>query len=519
MAKGKLLNSKSSNTAEQRHDADTVTRELKKELGEKVEVTLESKSSKRVDYVLTYLANGSKLNAFFDLERQLYGFEMYNKGIKTVDNIDSYKNLLFVYLHLYTELIPISQRIVELYARDNDLNTEYKTFQGTVEEGFTTQFNIAGVKQYLFVAEKETNHLYRLSKAECVEKTEKYKILDMYNYILKEDGHLERQDTILSVANKLYEKCIESEDYTIKRLDTNTFLFTYDELSVVFSINIGETIEYMVQKINDKDFDFSFILEDYLDLDAFVAAVLDRLKGSTSVKSDDKVNLEDPDMIPLDEMGFEDDPDEKPIDFEEPTFDSKPETSEEETEDSVSDVDLFESDNETDVDAELAALEDSIAETDDDLTESEELSEEDNEEVDTEVNSETENTTIEVETDSSEEENEEENTEENTEESLEETKSEETPMENVTTDELVVSKLMKDENLVGLMFNVGGNLYIANAESLAPYKLQYKRFEIVETISEKHGYSVWESERKYKTFAEDISDNAEKVKALVEAMF
>ena len=55
MAKGKLLNSKSSNTAEQRHDADTVTRELKKELGEKVEVSLESKSSKRVDYVLTYL--------------------------------------------------------------------------------------------------------------------------------------------------------------------------------------------------------------------------------------------------------------------------------------------------------------------------------------------------------------------------------------------------------------------------------------------------------------------------------
>ena len=84
---------------------------------------------------------------------------------------------------------------------------------------------------------------------------------------------------------------------------------------------------------------------------------------------------------------------------------------------------------------------------------------------------------------------------------------------------IIVSKLNRDDTLVGLLFNVGGKLYIANIESLKPYRIPYKRLTNTEVEVQKKGYSVWESESRLKTFADDISENTDLLKQLFEMMF
>ena len=53
--------------------ADTATRQIKKVLGDKMSLVLDSKSSEKVDYTITYNKNNAKIKAFFDLQSQLYG--------------------------------------------------------------------------------------------------------------------------------------------------------------------------------------------------------------------------------------------------------------------------------------------------------------------------------------------------------------------------------------------------------------------------------------------------------------
>ena len=89
----------------------------------------------------------------------------------------------------------------------------------------------------------------------------------------------------------------------------------------------------------------------------------------------------------------------------------------------------------------------------------------------------------------------------------------------VDEDSISVSKLMRDNVLVGLLFNVENKLYIADIDSLKDYRIPYKRLVDEEVEVKKKGYALWESESKLKTFADDISDNTEFIKQLIDLMF
>ena len=543
--------------------ADAATRQIKKALDNRMTLVLDSKNSDRVDYTITYTKNNAQIKAFFDLSSQLYGFVMFNNGIKTYDKVDVFLEMLTVYMYINTELIPITQQIVELYSREMGLTTRYITFTGNMTEGFTTQFEVAGEARFVFVTEQETN-VYRLTLVESFDK-KKYKTLDMYLYIRHEDGTYEKRFMILSAANKLFERCMDmGEDYKLQRTDTNSFTFEFGDLIVEFSLNIGERIEYVVTKVNGEDKDFSFILDDFLDIDSFIAAVLDRAGGRLGNISatqgpkmptyDDAESTSDIDAVPVDDIGFEDS--EESIDKELNELDQEIDQSDdiedegkvEEEEDSD---DLFDFTEETNdqIEEHVDETEEQSEETEEqveeiDETNEEEITEETNEEEIVEESIEEETTEEEITEEQTEESSDEEISSEETVEETEE-QSEETEENNEIeesqeekeqvadmaeqekatetivndTDDVTISKLMNGDEVAGLMFNVNGALYTADIESLKEFKIPYKRLSNVEKAVQKKGYTLWESESKFKTFADDISDDKEKIKQFYDLMF
>ena len=549
--------------------ADTATRQIKKVLGDKMSLVLDSKSSEKVDYTITYNKNNAKIKAFFDLQSQLYGFVMFNHGVKTYDNIEVFAEMLNVYMYINTELIPITQQIVELYSRENGLTTKYITFTGNLNEGFTTQFEVAGEARFVFVTEQDTN-VFRLTLVESQDK-KKYKTLDMYLYLLQPDGTFEKRFMILSAANKLFERCFDlGKDYLLKRVDTNSFVFTYGDLTVEFSLNITDIVEYVIHGVNGEVKEFSFVLDDFLDIDAFITAVLDRIDGKLGGSSrpnipsydDANTTTDDVDAVSIDDIEFEDDDntEENSIEREMNVLDTEINLSddiegENDTEDIGTD-DLFEA-NEMNDDI---ISEDEIENTEntentDDKDNKDNGSEEETEKIQdidvtddrTDVSDEEQEETQDIDDimDVSDKEPQglnddmfepsektevlepvdKQNTEENEMgtdlENAVEIKEIEPKVQDVDLDDqtIIVSKLNRDDTLVGLLFNVGGKLYIANIESLKPYRIPYKRLTNTEVEVQKKGYSVWESESRLKTFADDISENTDLLKQLFEMMF
>ena len=554
--------------------ADTVTRQLKKVFGDKLTLALESKTSEKVNFIVTYNKNNAQIRAFFDLQSQLYGFVMFNNGIKTYDKVDVFVEMLNVYMYINTELIPITQQIVDLYSRENGLTTKYMTFTGNLNEGFTTQFEVAGEPRFVFVTEQETN-VYRLTLVESQDK-KKYKTLDMYLYLRQPDGTFEKRFMILSAANKLFERCFDlGSDYTLKRTETNTFVFTYDELTVTFSLNISDSIEYVVHSVNDKQQEFSFVLDDFLDIDAFITAVLDRIGGKLggvqgpkmptyedSANTEDVDKQEDSDAVDLDDIDFED-TDTSDIDNEMNALDSEIDKIDDEADeiiDSEEDTDVTEEPSTEDLfDADIPneqALEKELEDLDSELPSEDDLDFEETNDTESDSLDETnivsdndiqnfEDTDINVgefEESTNKEDNmivennenvvEESITDETTDFEIEskenEVESKEIADESKEIDNsdvdfsgesVVVSKLMRDNEMVGLLFNVEGTLYIANTDSLKSYRIPYKRLTNSEVEVKKGGYFVWESESKLKTFADDISEDVALRDKLVNMMF
>ena len=56
-------------------------------------------------------------------------------------------------------------------------------------------------------------------------------------------------------------------------------------------------------------------------------------------------------------------------------------------------------------------------------------------------------------------------------------------------------------------------------EALKPYHLPINRISARDKVSKKSGMSVLDSEIKFKTFAIDISDDAEMIESLIQRMF
>ncbi len=530
--------------------ADTVTRQLKKIFGDKMTLALESKTSEKVDFIVTYNKNNAQIKAFFDLQSQLYGFIMFNKGIKTYDKVEVFAEMLDVYMYINTELIPITQQIVDLYSRENGLTTKYMTFTGNLNEGFTTQFEVAGEPRFVFVTEQETN-VYRLTLVESHDK-KKYKTLDMYLYLRQADGTFEKRFMILSAANKLFERCFDlGEDYALKRTETNSFVFSYGDLTVDFSLNITDVIEYDIHGVNGQTKEFSFVLDDFLDIDAFITAVLDRIGGKLSSSQgpqmpsyDNAENTsEDVDAVSMDDIEFEDAGDDatdidKEMNDLDTAIDMSDDVEPEETDDTVTEDDTTDTDdlfdaNDENGDMNEEPVEDSadtdVAEMNDE--ESDTVSEDELNFEDTDIFEEStvdktddlekiEDSSYFEESDLATEEKE---PEMGAETEIQET-TEPTPVDNEQVEitegqNIVLSKLNRDGNLVGLLFNVDGKLYIANIESLKDYHIPYGRLTNSEVEVQKKGYAVWESESRLKTFADDISDNAALIKQLYEMMF
>lgn len=457
-------------------------------LAEDFEVVTKEVTTQKIDMVATYKKNGSTIEIFYDATANLYGFQMFNHGCKTYEDINKFVQMLGIYMYINTEFMPTTQKLAQLYGQSEGINTKYQTFSGNKTDGFTAKYEIMSCDHYLFIQEKENSYL--VSRVVLTDNGASYKTIDSLEYIKTNDG-FEVRLTIPSLSNKLFDACLNN-NMMLTREEFNLFVLKYDFLTITFEANITDTVEYHVTHINDKDTDFSFILEDYTDMSAFITAVLDRFNSKlpTDNVANNEFNPDNIDAVDIDDIEFD-----TPIgETIENRVISETPVQEEETDEEETDIE------------ESEEPEESIEEP---VEESDELEEPNEEPTNEESVEEVNNEMVE----------ELEETKDNTgeiEPMKEETSSE---ISQTNIEDIAVRKINKDNELQALLFDATDKLYIVTVDKLEKFGIPFARITDVEPIIQKKGYTVLETESKRHIFAEDVSNNETIVKQLVTALF
>ena len=128
-------------------------------LAEDFEVVTKEVTTQKIDMVATYKKNGSTIEIFYDATANLYGFQMFNHGCKTYEDINKFVQMLGIYMYINTEFMPTTQKLAQLYGQSEGINTKYQTFSGNKTDGFTAKYEIMSCDHYLFIQEKENSYL------------------------------------------------------------------------------------------------------------------------------------------------------------------------------------------------------------------------------------------------------------------------------------------------------------------------------------------------------------------------
>lgn len=521
---------------------------LESKLGDNFELKLVSSTNIRIE--MTATQNKVQIGIFYDRMKNVFGFNMLQGGCKTYPSIDQFVTMFTVYAHIHTDFIPAAKRVADMFEQEAKISTVYKTFKGNMEVGFIAVFQVLGEEKTLVVAEGKEYFVARLLDGAADKDS---KVLRQYSYKVMGDGSFRLALTEESFSTRFTEECFNSsavEGYI--QVSSDTFSITCDSglaFTVKFDILDNEEVCFKATNINGVVVDNDFVLEDCFDVRAMITRIEDMksdleipIEGSATEVAE-RLRDKYPNMETTEEVikavveaeeAVEESTDEQV------TESSTEETTEEEVKHIEEVAEVTEEETES-VEVTTETTEEPIK----GVTETEEESIEDEEPVKEEVQPieeeeemvngdakevvETTEEIVEAIEEPVEEAQETESSVETSEDCVKNTIEEQEISDTAKNDGEVASfesnavsvRCTEDENgaVVGVTFISTRSLFTCSLEALKPYHLPINRISARDKVSKKSGMSVLDSEIKFKTFAIDISDDAEMIESLIQRMF
>ena len=521
---------------------------LESKLGDNFELKLVSSTNTRIE--MTATQNKVQIGIFYDRMKNVFGFNMLQGGCKTYPSIDQFVTMFTVYAHIHTDFIPAAKKVADMFEQEAKISTVYKTFKGNMEVGFIAVFQVLGEEKTLVVAEGKEYFVARLLDGAADKDS---KVLRQYSYKVMGDGSFRLALTEESFSTRFTEECFNSsavEGYI--QVSSDTFSITCDSglaFTVKFDVLDNEEVCFKATNINGVVVDNDFVLEDCFDVRAMITRIED-------MKSDLEIPIEESESEIAE--GLQTKPSymetaeeviKAVIEAEEAAEEatggqveegSIEETAEEEARPTEEIVETKEVETES-----SEALEETTEEPIKEVIETEEESIKDEEPVNEEVQPveeeeemvngdakevvETTEEIVEAIEESIEEAQETESSIETSEGCVENSTEEQEISDTAKNDGEVASfesnavsvRCTEDENgaVVGVTFISTRSLFTCSLEALKPYHLPINRISARDKVSKKSGMSVLDSEIKFKTFAIDISDDAEMIESLIQRMF
>lgn len=215
-----------------------------------------------------------RLNVWFDVQKQMWGFDMLNGGSKTSADFDEFEDYLGAYLSIYTVLIPNAKIVADAFEKELGISTVFDSFSGNRKNGYTVKFRVLGVdSQDVLVQRIPEGYLIRLVVPD--DESQRYKVKTEYKYEV-EDGKANPIPTMHMYIRRLKERYSNDSSKKVQRVGENMFNFCIDDLVVVAEISFNYTeVRYHVTEVGPFDADINVAPEDPYDLSVVYMACKD----------------------------------------------------------------------------------------------------------------------------------------------------------------------------------------------------------------------------------------------------
>lgn len=215
---------------------------------------------KSVEFIVN--KNGIETKVWFDVDKQIFGFDMLQGGCKTYDDFSKFEDFFKTYMSIYTEFLPSAKAVADEFEKVVGVSSIYDTFQGNKQTGYTAQFKVLGHDNKIILISKIPQG-FTAKFGSYVDDGTKFKTITEYRYEVDDVNNVTCIPTIHSYMNELGERYGSDDSIDIERIGVDEFSFTIEGLNILAKIEIMyKTITYEVEKIAGVDVNFSCELED-----------------------------------------------------------------------------------------------------------------------------------------------------------------------------------------------------------------------------------------------------------------
>ena len=223
----------------------------------------------------TTVVNNITFSLWFDCDKQLFGFDMLQGGVKSYQSFEDFIGNLNTYIFINTYFIPTAKLIADVFEQVLQVNTVYSSFEGNKNGGFSAIFAVLGENNKQVIIRNIKDDIFEASYLEYTDDKSRRKSLLQYDYKVDKAGNAVLVPTIDYYTTQIFAKYGKSETVEIRRTGISEFRFSYnDGLSILVSIVITDDlkISYVVKEVLynnvslDYDGDLPIILDDAFDL-------------------------------------------------------------------------------------------------------------------------------------------------------------------------------------------------------------------------------------------------------------
>lgn len=465
--------------------------------------------------------NNITTEVWFDVDRQLFAFKLFQGGSKSFQNIDAFKGVFDNYMHCYGVLKPIASHITAYFESEFKIQTIFNTISGNVQNGFKAIFNQVGTDNEIHVYESDGN--YRADYVEYnSDKTASSLIATkLYSSDLEEvitlDFYQENIMTMYTSKNTGIElRKIGDAEFRISGAGTVCEVkFMVEDSEVTVHIEKAKSDDFELESSNlfvelKNPYDLMEIIRK---VEEYKVEQINRQEAEAEAQAEADEDL----GITSDETGdLQEDCSETEV--EENILESS------EDEDFVESNDTLEENNEAEETSDIVSRDEVSNEFEDDSNVFDDenvdsgTSLDSNLETDSEVENTDEGQNLVEELSNSDEDSETQTRD------VEEKSDEKEVLQSLDNkgDESVKMELKaikEDNQIVGVLLLDDNIPYIFSVETASKAGIPVKRLNSETTLVNFRGIKVTEDEKKLKRFSEDLNDNPEKLSALLDIFF
>lgn len=256
---------------------------------------------KRVE--INVVKNGVEVRTWFDVEKQIYGFNMIQGGCKTYGSIEDFEKFFATYLAIHTDFLPSAKAVADVFEKEVEVSSIYDNFSGNKQSGYIAQFRVLGQEDNLILISK-TPEGYTAKYGNSIEDGSKFKILVEYKYEVDEVGNVSVIPTIHSYIHELSVRYKDNDQVDIERIGVDEFTYTIEGLTIRAKVVfMYRDVKYVVSDIGGYSVDFECSLDDYLELSALFMVCKDKYDDLTCCE--DEVASEDDEEVEVYEPSYE----------------------------------------------------------------------------------------------------------------------------------------------------------------------------------------------------------------------